>query len=89
MANDLAKSRRATTVEVLAFLGFDARDFQVEEEIDPLLGDTLLPNDLLAIRRLSTGDERVYVAGEDDRSWLANVLNDLMTGAFGSKPVLL
>lgn len=63
--------------------GFDASDFEIEEDASPGLSRLLGSNDaLVTVRRRSTGDERLYAAGPG-RPWFALAMMDLEQGCFG------
>jgi hypothetical protein len=69
----------------LSTLGHDARDFALEIDHESQLSDMLgLADRLLTVRRLSTGEERLYAAGPHT-SWLAALLQDLEDGHFGAE----
>jgi len=75
--------RRAVIVTTLLASGFDPRDFEFEETPRPSLGAVQLTDTMLTVRRRSTGDERLYMAG-DGLPWFALVADDLHQGRFGA-----
>ncbi len=70
--------------QMLDARGFDARDFDIEEDthsgISQLLG---LVGGILTLRRRSTGEIRVYAAGPGS-AWYATICSDLDRGYFRS-----
>jgi hypothetical protein len=75
--------RHAVLIRTLQMSGFDPRDFDVVESRAPQLGAVKLSDDMLAVRRRSTGEERLYVA-DPELSWFALVVDDLHQGRFGA-----
>lgn len=66
--------------ETLAAHGFDAGDFEFEQDPEPDLSAALgLQDSLLLVRRRSTGAVRFYLGA----SWYSAVVSDLATGEFG------
>lgn len=65
-------------------LGHDASDFELHVQRESPLAAWLGAGDhhMVAVRRRSTGDERLYAAGPHS-SWLAELLQDLEGGRFG------
>jgi hypothetical protein len=74
--------RRDVIITTLLATGFDPLDFEVEETAKPSLGELQLTDSVLAVRRRSTGDERLYMAG-DEMPWFALLEDDLQQGRFG------
>ena len=70
---------------VLRAHGFDAGDFEIaEHETDfaDLLGQG---GRIVAVKRRSTGEERLYATGPDT-AWLGAFMMDLGSGHFGRTP---
>jgi hypothetical protein len=66
--------------ETLVAYGFDAKDFEVEQDAEPELGAALgIVDPLLLLRRRSTGTVRLYLGA----SWFSSVASDLAAGEFG------
>jgi hypothetical protein len=70
---------------VLRAHGFDAGDFEIAEhetDFTDLLGQG---SRIIAVRRRSTGEERLYATGPDT-AWLGAFMMDLGCGHFGRMP---
>ncbi len=67
--------------------GFDLADFQIAEDADSDLVNLLgLVGGIVTVRRISTGEERLYTTGPGS-AWFAALLMDLEQGHFGKLPV--
>jgi hypothetical protein len=67
--------------------GFDLSDFDIVEDLDSDLVHLLgLVGGIVTVRRLSTGEERLYTTGPGS-AWFAALLMDLEQGHFGRAPV--
>jgi hypothetical protein len=63
--------------------GFDLADFEIAEDQDSDLVNLLgLVGGIVTVRRLSTGEERLYSTGPGS-AWFAALLIDLEQGLFG------
>lgn len=85
--NDDSGDKTVAIRTLLASRGFDARDFDIEEDahsgISQLLG---LAGGIVSLRRRSTGEIRVYAAGPGS-AWFAALCADLDRGYFkGATP---
>jgi len=68
--------------------GFDLADFEIAEDQDSDLVNLLgLVGGIVTVRRLSTGEERLYTTGPGS-AWFAALLMDLEQGLFGKSPQL-
>ena len=68
--------------------GFDLADFDVIEDADSDLVHLLgLVGGIVSVRRISTGEERLYTTGPGS-AWFAALLMDLEHGHFGKLPVV-
>lgn len=80
--NDDSGDKTVAIRTLLASRGFDARDFDIEEDahsgISQLLG---LAGGIVSLRRRSTGEIRVYAAGPGS-AWFAALCADLDRGYF-------
>jgi len=66
--------------------GFDLADFEIAEDQDSELVNLLgLVGGIVTVRRLSTGEERLYTTGPGS-AWFAALLMDLEQGLFGKSP---
>lgn len=79
-----ARQASAAMRGFLDALGHDASDFELQLQRESSLGAWLGNGDprMVAVRRRSTGDQRLYAAGPHS-SWLAELLQDLEGGRFG------
>lgn len=68
---------------VLRAHGFDVADFEFEEHESSLAGLLGGMERILAVRRRSTGEERLYATGADS-AWLGAFMLDLGSGHFGA-----
>jgi hypothetical protein len=65
--------------------GWDAADFQLHVAPAPLDPRPSRPRDrIVTVRRLSTGDERLYYDGPFS-AWYAQLLQDVERGVFGAR----
>ena len=63
--------------------GFDLADFEIAEDQDSDLVNLLgLVGGIVTVRRISTGEERLYTTGPGS-AWFAALLMDLEQGLFG------
>ena len=67
---------------VLRAHGFDVADFEFEQHESSLSGLLGGAGGILAVRRRSTGEERLYATGADS-AWLGAFVMDLGSGHFG------
>jgi hypothetical protein len=66
--------------------GFDLDDFHIVEDQDSDLVHLLgLVGGVVTVRRISTGEERLYTTGPGS-AWFAALLMDLEQGHFGKLP---
>jgi len=66
--------------------GFDLADFHIVEDADSDLVTLLgLVGGIVTVRRISTGEERLYTTGPGS-AWFAALLMDLEQGHFGKLP---
>jgi len=68
---------------VLRAHGLDAADFEFEEHESSLVELLGSSGAILAVRRRSTGEERLYAIGSDS-AWLGAFMMDLGSGHFGA-----
>src|SRR5258706_12455714 len=68
--------------------GFDLADFEIAEDEDSGLVNLLgLVGGIVTVRRISTGEERLYTTGPGS-AWFAALLMDLDQGHFGKRPMV-
>ena len=68
--------------------GFDPADFEIDEDQDSDLVNLLgLVGGIVTVRRISTGEERLYTTGPGS-AWFAALLMDLDQGHFGKRPMV-
>ncbi len=71
--------------ELLSARGFALDDFTVVEDRSPQLSDLFgLIGGVVVVRRLSSGEERVYAAGTGT-AWYGALAADIDAGHFGSR----
>lgn len=71
---------------LLSSRGFDLNDFHIVEDHDSDLVHLLgLVGGVVTVRRISTGEERLYTTGPGS-AWFAALLMDLEQGHFGKLP---
>ena len=68
---------------ILRAHGFDPADFEIEEHESGLAGLLGGMAGILAVRRRSTGEERLYATGAES-AWLGAFMMDLGSGHFGA-----
>jgi|KBSSwiStaDraftv2_1062776.scaffolds.fasta_scaffold1679659_2 hypothetical protein len=68
---------------VLRAHGLDVADFEFEEHESSLVELLGSSGAILAVRRRSTGEERLYAIGHDS-AWLGAFMMDLGSGHFGA-----
>ena len=79
--------KREALLGLLRAWGHDTRDFEVLEDNETELGQLFgLAGGVLCVRRISTGEERLYATGMGS-SWYAAVLTDLSRGLLGGRPL--
>ncbi len=70
--------------DLLSARGFALDDFSVVEDRSPHLNDLFgLIGGVVVVRRISSGDERVYAAGAGS-AWYGALVSDIDAGHFGS-----
>ncbi len=80
MQNPLSSERIRAFGHLLQSRGYDASDFDVEQEPDSALSTLFVQiGNVLKVRRRSTGEERLYAGGVDS-AWADSVLTDLNNG---------
>jgi hypothetical protein len=68
---------------VLRAHGFDVDDFEIEEHESSLAGLLGGTGGILAVRRRSSGEERLYATGPES-AWLGAFIMDVASGHFGA-----